>query len=305
VSVSNDEIRQQLLKEEGQDMKTANALLQQRVMDTISKHIYQTTDDKGDQINQMVIYIDKNHSPSALLKLRAFLDEIKIENKNIIITKVCLTPVQKFGHSLKHYSFPFSLQLLLTCYLRVLNRQHHLTLTNENPELISRILFGFFNSFRNLAFDQTFKEKFGIDQFVEINLTNEDSEVFLPPNLTEIMNQCLLKCIKYPATPQSEPEFTRFVELVSKYRRFFGTPFVRDEHRNEILESLEAQKHQFLPSILNQERSLELVLSEDEDLNKQILSGDFKQSRSRSNQERLGLMLSQPPKDEYCEALNV
>ena len=109
MSVSNDEIRQQLLKEEGQDMKTANALLQQRVMDTISKHIYQTTDDKGDQINQMVIYIDKNHSPSALLKLRAFLDEIKIENKNIIITKVCLTPVQKFGHSLKHYSFPFSL----------------------------------------------------------------------------------------------------------------------------------------------------------------------------------------------------
>ena len=188
----------------------------------------------------------------------------------------------------------------------MLNRQHHLTLTNENPELISRILFGFFNSFRNLAFDQTFKEKFGIDTFVEVNLTNEDTEVFLPPNLTEIMNQCLLKCIKYPATPASEPEFTKFVDLVNKYRRFFGTPFVKDEHRTEILESLESQKHQFLPSFINQERSLELEVSEDEDLIKpQILSCDFKQSRSRSNQERLGLQLSQPPKDEYCEALNV
>jgi len=46
-------------------------------------------------------------------------------------------------------------------------------LSNENPELACRVLFGFFNSFRGILFNEDFKEQFGIDSFLEVNLTNE------------------------------------------------------------------------------------------------------------------------------------
>jgi len=124
-----------------------------------------------------------------------------------------------------------------------------MTLTNENPQLVSRILFGFFHSFRNLKFDNTFKENFGIDSFLEVNLTNESLDIQLPQNLTDIINQCLVKCQKYSATPQAEPEFERFIELVKAYRCFFGAigPVFKDK---ELIESIDQQQDQFMPTLV-------------------------------------------------------
>lgn len=63
-----------------------------------------------------------------------------------------------------------------------------MTLTNENPELVCRVLFGFFNSFRGMLFDEDFKERFGVDTFLEVNLTNEIIDIQLPQNLIDIAN---------------------------------------------------------------------------------------------------------------------
>jgi hypothetical protein len=59
----------------------------------------------------------------------------------------------------------------------VLNRGAHLTLTNENPDLIARVLFGFFNSYRGMTFDEGFKERFGLDHFLKLNLASENPNI--------------------------------------------------------------------------------------------------------------------------------
>lgn len=55
-----------------------------------------------------------------------------------------------------------------------------MTLDNDNPDLVCRVLFGFFNSFRGMVFDDDFKERFGVDTFLEVNLTNENKDIELP-----------------------------------------------------------------------------------------------------------------------------
>jgi hypothetical protein len=146
-----------------------------------------TTED-GQFIEHQLIYLDKNHSPSVLVKLRDFIDTLEVDLENVSIHKTCLIPHCIKPHVFNGQQYPFSLQLLVTCFLRVLNRQNHITLTNDNPELVCRVLFGFFNSFRQLAFNESFKETFSIDTFLELNITNETLDIQLPPNLVDIAN---------------------------------------------------------------------------------------------------------------------
>jgi len=86
---------------------------------------------------------------------------------------------------------------LTTCYLRVLNREFHLTLSNENPELVARVLFGFFNSYKGMSFDNGFKSRFGIDHYLEIDFAFENPDVYLPKNLVDTINKCLLRSLAY------------------------------------------------------------------------------------------------------------
>ena len=85
--------------------------------------------------------------------------------------------------------------------MRVLGRKDHITLSNSDPDLACRVLFGFFNSYRDLVFDNSFKQRFGIDQYLELDLTNQNPNIQLPSNIVKAVNDCLLKAAQSQATP--------------------------------------------------------------------------------------------------------
>jgi hypothetical protein len=58
--------------------------------------------------------------------------------------------------------------------MRILAREDHITLVNSDPDLVCRVLFGFFNSYRDFTFDSNFKRKFGIDSYLELDLSNNN-----------------------------------------------------------------------------------------------------------------------------------
>ena len=120
-------------------------------------------------------------------KLSDFLDDLQHRNPSIQIIKTGVIP-HTSGHKNNGQKYPFSIQLLTTCYLRVLNRESHLTLSNENPELVARVLFGFFNSYKGMLFDNSFKKRFGLDHYLELDFAQENPEVQLPKNLVDTIN---------------------------------------------------------------------------------------------------------------------
>ena len=97
-----------------------------------------------------------------------------------------------------------------------------MTLNKEQPEVASRVIFGFFHSFKNICFNDEFKKMFDIDTFLEVNMSGETKDIMLPQNIIDVMNSCLVKCQKYQSTPKHETEFVRFVELIQAYRNFYG-----------------------------------------------------------------------------------
>jgi adenylate kinase family enzyme len=201
--VSNDETRQQLIEEymkankdvdRDQVFLKTGSKVHERVHEILRETVETMTSESGEAIENQVIYLDKNYPPTILMRLINFMHEIEDENENISIQKTCLIPKVIAPHTIEDCKYPFSLQLLLTCYQRVLNRHHHMTLTNEQPELVSRVLFGFFHSFKNICFDDEFKKMFDIDSFLEVNLSGESASIQLPQNIVTVMNRCLLKC---------------------------------------------------------------------------------------------------------------
>jgi hypothetical protein len=87
-----------------------------------------------------MIYLDKNYPPAEIkITLEAINDHPA--NASAIIRKVALVP-----HMIENNSrdFPFSINFLLQCYIRCLERQGHLTMSNEDPERLAKILVLFF-----------------------------------------------------------------------------------------------------------------------------------------------------------------
>jgi hypothetical protein len=64
--------------------------------------------------------------------------------------------------------------------MRALDRQDHITLPNKDPDLVSRVLFGFFNSYSDTLFDNQFKKNFTFDRYFPLDMTNQNNEVMLP-----------------------------------------------------------------------------------------------------------------------------
>ena len=106
--------------------------------------------------------------------------------------------------------------------MRILAREDHITLSNTDPDLVCRVLFGFFNSYRDYCFDNQFKRKFGIDQYLELDISNQNAMIQLPSNIVKAINDCLLKSQSSNVTPQPAKEFEHFVNLIKAYREYFG-----------------------------------------------------------------------------------
>jgi len=75
------------------------------------------------------------------------------------------------GNEYKNY--PFSLNFLVQCYVRCLERQGHPTLSSEDPQRLARIMFLFFKQFEGFRFDDEMCDKYGFDGLFKVPLTYE------------------------------------------------------------------------------------------------------------------------------------
>lgn len=94
-----------------------------------------------------VIYLDKNYPPAEIKITIEAINE-HAANASASIRKVALVPhIAKNNYCA---DYPFSTSFLLQCYIRCLERGGHLTISNEDPKRLIKILILFFQQFMNI-----------------------------------------------------------------------------------------------------------------------------------------------------------
>lgn len=135
--IQNDQIRKQCLdkylkahpgksKQEGVKATAAESinLFKQR----LNEKLLQLSKKKSNELQ--MIYLDKNYPP---LEIKITLDAINEHeaNQSAQIRRVALVPDMAVEPDLQ--DFPFSMNFLVQCYIRCLEREDHLTIQNEDP----------------------------------------------------------------------------------------------------------------------------------------------------------------------------
>ena len=100
-----------------------------------------------------MIYLDKNYPPAEIKKSLEAINEVA-QSLNAKIKRVALVPKMEPANLARDY--PLSLNLLLQCYIRCLEREGHITMSNEDPERLMKILVLFFQQFKGTRFDENF-----------------------------------------------------------------------------------------------------------------------------------------------------
>ena len=93
------------------------------------------------------IFLDKNYPPAEFAQTLSTINSHQLEG--VQITKIAVVPT--IAQPLD--SYPFSADFFLQCYLRCLGRSGHLTISNDDPERIVKILVLFFKQFKDVAFN--------------------------------------------------------------------------------------------------------------------------------------------------------
>lgn len=140
--------------------------------------------------NRDVLFLDKNHPPEGAKKVCQQLDGFK----DLKIKKVALVPCStRPGDALDN--LPFSLFFFLKCYLRVLGRTEHATLSSESPEAVTEVLLKFLSMFKHFQLEEShLKSKYGFDQVIEFDFVQEkkfEPRVSFSPQLKRQVAQCL------------------------------------------------------------------------------------------------------------------
>ena len=94
--------------------------------------------------------------------------------KIVALTPLASNPLNKKGE----YSYPFSVEYLVTCAKRVIHRAEHQTLIGD-PKSKVNVVVSFFNMFRGFRFNKYNLGKY-FDGALEVKMFNEDV-----PKLTE------------------------------------------------------------------------------------------------------------------------
>ena len=113
---------------------------------------------------------------------------------------------------------PFSSTFLLQCYLRCLERQGHLTMPNDDPDRLLRIIVLFAQQFQGMTFNQSFKHEFGFDDMVKIGFTLEHADLELPNKLESLLR----RVVAQPDLPANDKNLVELSRLINLYRSFFG-----------------------------------------------------------------------------------
>ena len=167
--------------------------------------------ESSDQLK--LIYLDKNYPPA---EIKITIEAIKEQAKrlNADIKRVALVP-----QTSAQLDYPFSLNYLVQCYVRCLERSGHITMSNEHPERLAKILVLFCQQFKGFTFDESFEREFGFDSMIKANFTMEEhQDVQLPRNIEATLKECL----NSPDTKQLDSPIEEFCRLMQLYRTFFA-----------------------------------------------------------------------------------
>ena len=76
-------------------------------------------------------------------------------------------------------------------YYRLMNRNSHETLDNQDPILTLQVLFMFFNLNIDTRFNFDFLQSYGLSEYLKIPLTSDDNLLVVPKVLEDTISQIL------------------------------------------------------------------------------------------------------------------
>lgn len=105
----------------------------------------------------------------------------------VIYQKLYLIP--SISQPLRRY--PLSYQYFMQTYYRLMNRNSHETLDNQDPILTLQVLFMFFNLNIDTRFNFDFLQSYGLSEYLKIPLTSDDNLLVVPKVLEDTISQIL------------------------------------------------------------------------------------------------------------------
>lgn len=126
-------------------------------------------------LEDKVIFIDKNHPPNAIKKTIELVHAHKPRHADVRL--LALMPKSKPGPTLqigdKEVSFPFSLELCLSCLVTVQTRKFHETLNGNGIDSASVVVM-FYNMFRDFKFDGPQLKELGFNGGISVDFFGEN-----------------------------------------------------------------------------------------------------------------------------------
>lgn len=139
---------------------------------------------ESSKAEQCLLILDKNHPPSAvestLKDLKGIMGKYHKDVKIVALTPEITNPLEEKGK----YSYPFSIEYLVTCLKRVLNRETHETLIGE-PRAKANILLGFMSLYRGFRFNSYNLSKH-FDYELKMRMFNPEVSGITPEIINEL-----------------------------------------------------------------------------------------------------------------------
>ena len=173
--ISSDSIREEAMKvykknnlgadHETQFKKTANSAKKSYYRQLLEK-IYENKE-------KMVIFCDKNHPPHGLVSFFKKIEEVRPFVKIIGLSPKCENFIE-FSDENHQFHYEMSLNFLITCMVRVINRDHHQTLNGSKTKQLA-VTLAMFNLFKNYNFQSCLS--LGVDFLIKIPFVDENYRI--------------------------------------------------------------------------------------------------------------------------------
>ena len=156
--IQNDQIRQTCLNKWGKanpggsvndGIKATTREASKAFMSALSDKLISLSKKKAQDLQ--VIYLDKNFPPEQINVTIASINA-HARGSEVQVKKVALVPQIET----RYKDYPFSLTFLIQCFNRCLERNGHLTMPNDDPCRLAKLIILFFQAFNGTKLDAEF-----------------------------------------------------------------------------------------------------------------------------------------------------
>ena len=137
----------------------------------------------------------------------------------------------------KLQDYPFSDSFLVQCFLRCLERQGHLTMPNDDPRRLLRLIILFCQQFKGVAFDEHFRQEYGFDNIVRVRFTMEHEDLEMPKRITSLLRSLMA----HSEIAQDDKNLQEVCRIIGLYRNFFGAagcPSTQEDNTRLMVQTL-------------------------------------------------------------------